>query len=426
MTVPYRSPYGVKENARALAHLAPRKSVGEREAPLAAALQHRPPLEPAANTTLAADASAALRAPVDPPGQSTPSPLGHDPSAATSAAAPRDGSETAARTGCESRGDEGSVGGAEDGARERRAGGAGDELGRRGSARERDGVAEKQAWPGGERRRWSLDDFEVIRPLGRGKFGTVFMARERESGCLVALKAVSKREVREEGLQQQLRREIEIHSHLRHPGVLRLYGYFYDQTFVYLVLELAAGGELYRQLRAKTRFQEAQAAKYVAGVARALLYVHARGVVHRDIKPENLLLSPKGEVKLADFGWSTRTRDSSTCTAVCGTLDYLPPEMVEGERHGQQVDVWALGVLLYEMLVGCPPFEAPTQTDTYRRIVAVDVRSPLHVRVSQPAKDLIRRLLARQPSQRLPLAHLLHHPWVLRHTQGQGQSGRRA
>ncbi|CAI5509741.1 unnamed protein product [Closterium sp. Naga37s-1] len=401
MTVPYRSPYGVKENAAALAHLnALRKSMEVREAPVAAAAQHRLPLEAAANTSRGGVAPAAARLPLDPPVQSgdqiSPTPPCEDnPASAASASAPGgDGSYIALRMAGVGRleegkacgEDEGKVCGAEETPRERREGNDGDALEWARNAREgEEALTPEEAGSRGEGRRWSLDDFEVIRPLGRGKFGTVFMARDRESGRAVALKAVSKREVREEGLQEQLRREIEIHAHLRHPHVLRLYGYFYDQAFVYLVLELATGGELYHQLRTRTRLQEGQAAKHVAGVARALQYVHARGVVHRDIKPENLLLSDKGEVKLADFGWSTRASDSSTCTTVCGTLDYLPPEMVEGEQHGREVDVWALGVLLYELLVGCPPFEAPTQTDTYRRIVEVDVRFPLHVRVRRVA-----------------------------------------
>ncbi|CAI5512386.1 unnamed protein product [Closterium sp. Naga37s-1] len=368
MTVPYRSPNGVKENAAALAHLnALRKRMAGPEAPVATAAQHRHPLEPAANTSRGAvAAAAALRLPLDPPvhsgDQSAPAPPCEDnPAAPAFATAPDDdGGDTAARTaGIRSRGDEGKTRGAEEGTRERCEGNEGDALGCARNARDGERAALEPQEARAEGRRWSLDDFE--------------------SGRTVALKAVSKREVREEGLEEQLRREIEIHAHLRHPHVLRLYGYFYDQAFVYLVLELATGGELYRQLRTRTRLQEGQAAR--------------------------------GEVKLADFGWSTRASDSTTCTTVCGTLDYLPPEMVEGEQHGREVDVWALGVLLYELLVGCPPFEAPTQTDTYRGIVEVDVHFPLHVRVSQPAKDLIRRLLVRQPSQRLPLATLLQHPW---------------
>ena len=108
-----------------------------------------------------------------------------------------------------------------------------------------------------------------------------------------------------------------------------------------------------QETRAATKFPEAVAAPYIQQMAQALLYLHSKHVIHRDIKPENLLLGLKGELKIADFGWSVHAPEARRQT-LCGTLDYLPPEMVEGKEHGRHVDVWSLGVLCYEFLVGSP------------------------------------------------------------------------
>ena len=256
---------------------------------------------------------------------------------------------------------------------------------------------------------WTLDDFDIGKPLGKGKFGSVYLAREKRSKYIVALKVLHKSQLCASHVEHQLRREIEIQSHLRHPNILRLYGYFYDNTRVFLILEYAALGELYKELQRAKRFSERKSATYIASLARALIYCHKKHVIHRDIKPENLLVGIKGELKIADFGWSVHAPNSRRQT-LCGTLDYLPPEMVEGRDHDYAVDVWSLGVLAYEFLVGTPPFEAEGHSETYKRILRVYLQFPSYV--SENAKDLIRSLLVKEPAQRLPLSRLLDHPWI--------------
>ncbi|KAK3007520.1 hypothetical protein RJ639_014844 [Escallonia herrerae] len=182
-----------------------------------------------------------------------------------------------------------------------------------------------------ESKRWTLNDFDIGKPLGRGKFGHVYLAREKRSNHIVALKVLFKSQLKQSQVEHQLRREVEIQSHLRHPNILRLYGYFYDQVQyilqkrVYLILEYAAKGELYKELQKCNYFSERRAATYVASLARALIYCHGKHVIHRDIKPENLLIGAQGELKIADFGWSVHTFNRRR--TMCGTLDYLPPEM---------------------------------------------------------------------------------------------------
>lgn len=256
-----------------------------------------------------------------------------------------------------------------------------------------------------------MSDFDIGKPLGRGKFGNVYLAREKKSMYVVALKVLFKNQLQTSQVEHQLRREIEIQSHLRHPNILRLYGYFYDQTRVYLILEYAARGELYKELQRARHFSEKRTATYVASLAKALIYCHTKHVIHRDIKPENLLVGMKGELKIADFGWSVHAPNSRRRT-LCGTLDYLPPEMVEGKEHDTAVDIWSLGVLCFEFLYGLPPFEAAGHQETYRRILTVDLYYPAIPVVSDGAKDLITKLLQKDPKQRLPLSEVLKHPWI--------------
>ena len=259
---------------------------------------------------------------------------------------------------------------------------------------------------------WTLKDFDIGKPLGRGKFGSVYLAREKKSKFIVALKVLFKSQLLKSNVEHQLRREIEIQSHLRHPHILRLYGYFHDETRIYLILEFAARGEMYKELQKRGRFSEQMTATYIAELSDALQYCHSKSVIHRDIKPENLLMGFRGELKIADFGWSVHAPSSKRKT-LCGTLDYLPPEMVTGREHDENVDLWTLGILCYEFLVGSPPFESPTNQETYSRIKSLQYEFPSHV--SEGAKDLIKKLLKIHPRHRLPLSGVLSHPWVKAH-----------
>ncbi|KAK7207444.1 kinase-like domain-containing protein [Myxozyma melibiosi] len=260
-------------------------------------------------------------------------------------------------------------------------------------------------------RQYSLSSFEIGRKLGKGKFGKVYCARDKATGYVCALKVMEKKELIHFKVEKQFRREIEIQSNLRHPNILRLFGHFHDSERVFLILEYAGQGEMFKVLRKKGRFDDVLASQYICQIASALSYLHKKHIIHRDLKPENLLIGLDGEVKLSDFGWSVHT-PTSRRTTMCGTLDYLPPEMVEAKDHDSRVDLWALGVLTYEFLVGNPPFEEPAHKATYKRISKVDLKIPPYVSVE--AADLIRRLLQHQPERRFPLDQIPDHPWIVK------------
>ncbi|CAG8571663.1 15614_t:CDS:1 [Funneliformis caledonium] len=261
---------------------------------------------------------------------------------------------------------------------------------------------------------WCLDDFEMGDSLGEGRFGRVYMAREKTSMKVVAIKVIFKKEIRENNMVEQLRREVEIQSHLRHPNILRLYGYFHDKDRVFLVLEFAENGELYKRLQNYGPFTERQTACYISQIAVALSYLQKKKVIHRDMKPENLLLSNNDIVKVSDFGWAIHTSGlNQRRTTFCGTPDYLAPEMIiENLGYDQKIDSWALGVLCYEFLVGKPPFMVEDIGETYKKIATVDYKIPNQI--SPEAKNFISSLLQSDPEKRLPLDRIAIHPWILK------------
>ncbi|KRZ26184.1 Aurora kinase A [Trichinella pseudospiralis] len=153
-------------------------------------------------------------------------------------------------------------------------------------------------------RKWSLKNFDIGRPLGRGRYGHLYLARVKERHVIVALKVLFKSQLIKAGVEIQLRREIEIQFKLKHPNILRLHGYFHDDLRVVLILEYASKGELYAMLREEQKFSEERSANYMRQLVSAVSYMHSQSVIHRDIKPENILVDSRGLLKLADFGWA--------------------------------------------------------------------------------------------------------------------------
>ncbi|CAF1684860.1 unnamed protein product, partial [Adineta ricciae] len=209
-------------------------------------------------------------------------------------------------------------------------------------------------------------------------------------------------------MEQQVKREIEIQSNLKHPNILRLYGFFHDEQRIYLLLEYAPGGELYRRMQTEKTLRESEA----AGVRLNNPICLCKNHVIVDIKPENILIGKYGILKLADFGWSAESTSTCKRTTLCGTLDYLPPEMLNGNGYDEKIDLWCLGVLTYEMIIGKPPFDSQTQHETIRMIRSIELTFPTGT--SSDLRDVITKLLRRNPSDRLPLKDVAQHVWIIK------------
>lgn len=269
------------------------------------------------------------------------------------------------------------------------------------------------------------DDFRVLARLGEGTFAVVHKVAEHTAagedaaagaGCErnFALKEINLARLRDEALRAQAEQEASIHLGLDHPHILRCHETFEVGTSLFLLLELAEGGVFWKFMRARKVLKEVEAARFYSEVAQGVHYLHLVDVMHRDLKPENILLDAGQHAKIADFGWSCRV--SSNLTAECGTTAYLAPEMVAKEGYDQQVDVWALGILLYEMLVGYSPFSsALTEKEIRRRIGEMDFGYGAWLNVPAAAQPLIKNLLRRNPGERPALLDTMEDAWLTTH-----------
>ena len=243
-------------------------------------------------------------------------------------------------------------------------------------------------------------DFDFERKLGDGAFGQVWRVRHKKTSQMYALKQVPKEKVSK--MLPQFRREVYIMYEINHPHIIKLYNHFEDDKFFYLIMELAEGN-LFHKLYREKHFLERVAA-------------HIPAIIHRDIKPENILLDREGRIKLTDFGWSNYySADVPTQRfTTCGTLEYIPPEMVEEKGHNTSADIWCLGILLYEMLIGSTPFKSTIRDQMLTNIRSTKPKFPLTL--PSLAKDLILKMLEKDPSKRPMAEKIKEHQWMIDHS----------
>eukprot|EP01006_Ploeotia_vitrea_P041700 TRINITY_DN66564_c12_g2_i1.p1 TRINITY_DN66564_c12_g2~~TRINITY_DN66564_c12_g2_i1.p1 ORF type:complete len:537 (+),score=332.58 TRINITY_DN66564_c12_g2_i1:161-1771(+) len=245
----------------------------------------------------------------------------------------------------------------------------------------------------------SLENFELLKVLGRGSFGKVMQVMEKETGNVYAMKILKKRAIVARNQVEHTKAERDILRQLQHPFLMTLRYAFQTKEKLYFVLDYYQGGELFFHLKNKRRFSEEVARIYVAEIALALGHLHSLSVVYRDLKPENILLDDNGHVCLTDFGLSKDIAPDDQAHTFCGTPEYLAPEIVTGAGHDKAVDWWSLGILLYELTVGIPPFYSQNVNEMYNKIQHGVLRFPPFL--SDSCKDLIVRLLNRDPKKRL-------------------------
>lgn len=262
--------------------------------------------------------------------------------------------------------------------------------------------------------------YEVGKVLGRGAFSVVKLGTSKTTGEKVAIKCISKAEIDAKELAL-LEREIDIMRKLKHPHIISLLDVIDTPQTLYLVLQMAEGGELFDAIVDRGNYTESDAAKIVKQMLEAIHYIHQQGIAHRDLKPENLLLAnKKGEperIMLADFGLSKDTAEAQLQTA-CGTPDYVAPEVLLGEPYEVNVDLWSIGVITYVLLCGFPPFWGETQKDLFDNILSAtyDFPSPEWDDVSDEAKAFVKNLLVLDPKGRFDAEQALEDPWITQFT----------
>jgi len=249
-----------------------------------------------------------------------------------------------------------------------------------------------------EEKKIPFTDLRVIGTLGKGSFGYVQLVKDVNTKITYALKAVSKTQIVQTGQQGHIMSEKKVMISLKHPFCIRLHQTYKDKNRLYFLLEPSLGGELFSVLRARTLFDEETARFYAGSVVLAFEYMHSKNIIYRDLKPENLLLDDKGFLKVTDFGFAKELLTGRTWT-LCGTPDYLAPEIVAGKGHGKGVDWWTLGIFIYEMLASYPPFYDEDPMKTYAKIMHGNITFPSHF--SKEAVNLIQKLLHHKPTKRL-------------------------
>ncbi|KAA0161154.1 hypothetical protein FNF31_03995 [Cafeteria roenbergensis] len=267
----------------------------------------------------------------------------------------------------------------------------------------------------GRRARVGMEAFETLKMLGKGGFAKVVLVRHRSSGKVFAMKILKKRVVLARNQREHTKTERAVLGFVDHPFIVGLHCAFQTTESLFLVLDYCAGGELFFHLQRRRRFTEATTRFFAAQLVLALSYLHSKGVVYRDLKPENILVSADGYIKIADFGLSKEGVDpTSGSHSFCGTPEYLAPEIIEKRGHGTAVDWWSLGMLVFEMLTGLPPWYTKSRPKLYRDLCSAELEFPADVAVSPAARDLISGFLCRDPKRRLGtsgLREIVHHPF---------------
>ena len=264
-----------------------------------------------------------------------------------------------------------------------------------------------------------ITDFEQIANLGTGGYGKVNLYRHKVTGAEYAIKLIDKTKF-ENKLQKELfAREVDMMYKIRHPNIVRLYTHFEDETNCYIALEYIKKGNLYSYTQSMPNkvLDAATTAHFIVDLISSLYYLHNMNppIIHRDIKPENLLVGNNGQLKLTDFGGSNYLEGGNVRYTTCGTQIYHSPEMLLKKGYDTRVDIWAIGILIFELMVGRPPFKSDGEHSMEDNIVHLRINWPTTMNLL--AKNLVSKLLKLEPDQRLTLKEILEHQFILNYVE---------
>jgi serine/threonine protein kinase len=262
-----------------------------------------------------------------------------------------------------------------------------------------------------------INDFEIIKELGSGAFGNVYLVVHKKTKAQYAIKAIDKRNKSNIDEKPYFRREVEIMYKVNHPNIVKLYGHFEDNNYCYFLMEYISKGNLYGLIPkdSKKRINTRVVASIMKDLISAIYYLHNMNppIIHRDIKPENILLNDGLIAKIADFGWSNYIVGGIKRTTMCGTPVYLPPEIIKEKGHDERVDIWCIGVLLFELTTGSLPFKGPDLETLKNNILNLKISWPKDINLE--AKNLIIKILKIEPEARLSLVEIIQHSFFTKY-----------
>ncbi|TRY57835.1 hypothetical protein DNTS_022746 [Danionella cerebrum] len=248
----------------------------------------------------------------------------------------------------------------------------------------------------------NLSDFNIIDTLGVGGFGRVELVQLKSDEMKTfAMKILKKRHIVDTRQQEHIRSEKHIMQEAHSDFIVRLYRTFKDSKYLYMLMEACLGGELWTILRDRGHFDDSTTRFYTACVVEAFAYLHSKGIIYRDLKPENLILDHRGYAKLVDFGFAKKIGFGKKTWTFCGTPEYVAPEIILNKGHDISADYWSLGILMYELLTGSPPFSGPDPMKTYNIILRGIDMIEFPKKITKNAANLIKKLCRDTPSERL-------------------------
>jgi protein-serine/threonine kinase len=246
----------------------------------------------------------------------------------------------------------------------------------------------------------TIDDFTTLKVIGKGSYGTVLLVEKKDDKKIYAMKILKKKAMIKRKQVTHIKAERKIMELIDHPFIIKLIYAFQTPQKLYMVMDYCPGGELFYHIQRVERFNEEAVKFYGAQLVLALEHLHKNNIIYRDLKPENVLINKDGYIKITDFGLSKENiSDNSSAKSFCGTPEYLAPEVVEGKGHGQAVDWWSLGSILYEMLTGMPPYYSKDREKLFNKIKTEQVK--FHSYMSKNAVDILTKFFIKDPEKRL-------------------------
>ena len=269
-----------------------------------------------------------------------------------------------------------------------------------------------------------ITDFTITKELGSGSFGRVYLVTHKKTKVQYAIKAIDKRDKTNIEEKPYFRREVEVMYKIHHPNVVKLFGHFEDNNYCYFIMEYISKGNVYGLIPQdkKKRISTQIVVSLIKDVISAVYFLHNMEppIIHRDIKPENVLLAEGMVAKLTDFGWSNYMQEDEKRTTVCGTPIYLAPEIIKEQGHDERVDVWWIGVLLFELITGNVPFQGNDLETLKSNILKLKITWPRDINLD--AKNLIMKILKLDPNARISLTDMLSHPFITKYFPNAAQS----
>lgn len=259
-----------------------------------------------------------------------------------------------------------------------------------------------------------LRDYVIDRRLGTGTYAIVYKATSTKNNEIVAIKCIKKNGLNKTSTENLLR-EIKILKNIKQEYIVQLKDFQWDESYIYLIMEYCSGGDLSTFIKSRRTIPEKYVRRFVQQIACALKHLHSKGIAHMDLKPQNILLTSTNNpsLKLADFGFAQYMRENKQSRSLRGSPLYMAPEILKCKVYDSKVDLWSVGVILYEVIFGYAPFVSSTIDELEKKILDdVSIQIPSHVMLSETCKDLLRRLLQRNPLQRITFVEFFNHPFV--------------